>query len=126
MVVEATSKKTRVIAQVGVYKNGERVWVGRPEKEFYKEQNQPVSEVDVLSTWKEDIYLILADFSEDESATIKAYVNPMVSWLWTGGWDDRLWHRDMYVARSAGAEASPGTFAQAGGDFFPGSGVMIL
>ena len=86
MVVEATSKKTRVIAQVGVYKNGERVWVGRPEKEFYKEQNQPVSEVDVLSTWKEDIYLILADFSEDESATIKAYINPMVSWLWTGGW----------------------------------------
>jgi cytochrome c-type biogenesis protein CcmF len=86
MVVEATSKKTRVIAQVGVYKNGERVWVGRPEKEFYKEQNQPVSEVDVLSNWKEDIYLILADFSEDESATIKAYINPMVSWLWTGGW----------------------------------------
>jgi cytochrome c-type biogenesis protein CcmF len=85
-VVEATSKKTRVIATIGVYKEGKRVWVGRPEKEFYKEQNQPVTEVDVWSTWKEDVYLILADFTEDESATIKAYINPMVKWLWTGGW----------------------------------------
>ena len=101
MAVEATSVKTRVIAQVGVYRNGKRVWTGRPEKEFYKGQNQPVSEVDVLSNWKEDVYLILADFGEDESATIKAYINPMVSWLWTGGmviafgtvicmWPDRL------------------------------------
>jgi len=84
--VEATSVKTRVIAQVGVYRDNKRVWTGRPEKEFYKGQNQPVSEVDVLSTIVEDIYIILADFSEDESATIKVYLNPMVSWLWTGGW----------------------------------------
>ncbi|MCH8312090.1 MAG: heme lyase CcmF/NrfE family subunit [Nitrospinae bacterium] len=85
-VVEATSVKTRVIAQIGVYKNNKRVWTGRPEKEFYKGQNQPVTEVDVRSTIVEDIYIILADFSEDESATIKVYLNPMVSWLWTGGW----------------------------------------
>ena len=43
-------------------------------------------ESDVRSTIVEDIYIILADFSEDESATIKVYLNPMVSWLWTGGW----------------------------------------
>jgi len=84
--VEATSVKTRVIAQLGVYRDGKRVWTGRPEKEFYKGQNQPVSEVDVLSSIVEDVYLILADFREDESATIKVYLNPMVSWMWTGGW----------------------------------------
>jgi cytochrome c-type biogenesis protein CcmF len=84
--VEATSVKTRVIAELGVYRDGKRVWTGRPEKEFYKGQNQPVSEVDVLSSIVEDVYLILADFREDESATIKVYLNPMVSWLWTGGW----------------------------------------
>jgi len=84
--VEATSVKTRIIAELGVYKNNQRIWTGRPEKEFYKGQNQPVSEVDVLSTIKEDVYIILADFREDESATIKVYLNPMVSWLWTGGW----------------------------------------
>jgi len=45
-----------------------------------------VSEVDVRSTLASDLYVILADFSEDESATIKVYHNPMVKWLWTGGW----------------------------------------
>jgi len=84
--VEATSVKTRVIAELGVYRDGKRVWTGRPEKEFYKGSNQPVSEVDVLSSIVEDVYLILADFREDESATIKVYLNPMVSWMWTGGW----------------------------------------
>ncbi len=84
--VQATSVKTRIIAQVGAYKDGRRVWTAHPEKEFYKGQNQPVSEVDVRSTIREDLYVILADFTEDESATIKVYVNPMVSWLWTGGW----------------------------------------
>jgi len=86
LAMEETSVKSRVIAQVGVYKNGRRIWTGQPEKEFYKGQNQPVSEVDVLSSWREDVYLILADFTEDEAATLKVYINPMVSWIWTGGW----------------------------------------
>lgn len=85
-IIEANETKTRVIAQLGVELDGKRIWTGHPEKEFYKGQNQPVSEVDLLSTWKEDLYLILADFSEDETAAFKVYVNPMVSWLWTGGW----------------------------------------
>ena len=85
-IIEANETKTRVIAQLGVVRDGKRIWTGYPEKEFYKGQNQPVSEVDLLSTWKEDLYLILADFSEDETAAFKVYVNPMVSWLWTGGW----------------------------------------
>jgi cytochrome c-type biogenesis protein CcmF len=87
LVKEQTSRKTRVIAQLGVMQNGRRIWTGNPEKEFYKKQNQPVSEVDLLSTWKEDLYLILADFNPDNSsATIKIHINPMVSWMWTGGW----------------------------------------
>jgi len=84
--VQATSVKTRIIAQLAVERDGKRIWTARPEKEFYKGQNQPVSEVDVRSTLASDLYVILADFSEDESATIKVYHNPMVKWLWTGGW----------------------------------------
>ena len=84
--IQATSVKTRIIAQLAVEKDGKRIWTARPEKEFYKGQNQPVSEVDVRSTLASDLYVILADFSEDESATIKVYHNPMVKWLWTGGW----------------------------------------
>tara|TARA_B100000686_G_scaffold349311_1_gene442399 strand:+ start:150 stop:2165 length:2016 start_codon:yes stop_codon:yes gene_type:complete len=102
--IQATTTKTRIIAQLEVVKDGKRIWTTRPEKEFYKGQKQPVSEVDLMSTWKEDLYVILADFREDESATIKVYVNPMVSWIWRGGliiaigtvvamWPDRLERR---------------------------------
>jgi len=84
--IQATSVKTRIVAQLAVEKDGKRIWTARPEKEFYKGQNQPVSEVDVRSTMVSDLYVILADFSEDESATIKVYHNPMVKWLWMGGW----------------------------------------
>ncbi len=79
--------KTRVIAQLGIERDGKRVFTGMPEKEFYKGQNQPVSEVDLWSTLKEDVYMILADFNPDNStATIKVYVNPMVGWMWIGAW----------------------------------------
>jgi len=84
--IQENPTKTRAVAQLGVYQNGRRVWTGQPEKEFYKGQNQPVSEVDVRSTWKEDLYIILADFKEDDSATLKIYLNPMVSWIWMGAW----------------------------------------
>lgn len=103
-VIAATSLKTRVIAQLEVVRNGQHVWVARPEKEFYKGEKQPTSEVDLLSNWREDLYVILADFKEDESATFKVYVNPMVAWIWRGGlviafgtaiamWPDRLERR---------------------------------
>jgi cytochrome c-type biogenesis protein CcmF len=85
-VEEYTNIKTGIIAQLVVERDGKRYWTGHPEKEFYKGQNQPVSEVDVRSTLASDLYVILADFSEDESATIKVYHNPMVKWIWTGGW----------------------------------------
>ncbi len=79
--------KTRVIAQLGIERDGKRVFTGMPEKEFYKGQNQPVSEVDLWSSLKEDVYMILADFNPDDStATIKVYINPMVRWMWIGAW----------------------------------------
>ena len=102
--IQATDIKTRIIAHIEVEKDGSVIYVSKPEKEFYKGQNQPVSEVALHSNWKEDLYVILADFREDESATIKVYVNPMVSWLWKGGliiaigtlvamWPDRMERR---------------------------------
>ena len=87
LVKEQSSVKTRVIAQLGIERDGKRVWTGLPEKEFYKDQNQPVTEVDLISTLKEDVYMILADFNpETSAATIKVYVKPMVKWMWLGGW----------------------------------------
>ena len=105
--IQATDVKTRIIAHFEVEKDGKTLFISKPEKEFYKGQNQPVSEVALHSNWKEDLYVILADFREDESVTVKVYVNPMVSWLWKGGliialgtliamWPDRLERRRRF------------------------------
>ncbi|MGE5138972.1 MAG: cytochrome c-type biogenesis CcmF C-terminal domain-containing protein, partial [Rudaea sp.] len=45
---------------------------------------QMTSEVAVRTTAREDLYLILAGWADDGSATIKAIINPLVVWLWVG------------------------------------------
>ena len=38
------------------------------------------------STLSEDLYLVLGSFDpQSQLATILAYVNPLVAWLWIGG-----------------------------------------
>ena len=55
-----------------------------PEKSLYQGQDQATSEVAIRTTLKEDLYVILAGYDE-ESATFKVLVNPLVIWLWIGG-----------------------------------------
>ncbi len=41
----------------------------------------------VRSTWEEDLYVLLVDWQpvSANSATFKIYHNPLVNWLWLGG-----------------------------------------
>ncbi|MCH7494674.1 MAG: heme lyase CcmF/NrfE family subunit [Candidatus Marinimicrobia bacterium] len=73
-----------VYADLKVYKNGEFVTAMKPEKRFYPRQEQPNTEVEIYSTLMEDLYVVLAGW-DDNGATIKAYVNPLVRWIWIGG-----------------------------------------
>lgn len=56
-----------------------------PEKVFYPTTEQPSTEPAVKSTWKEDFYVTLVGW-EKESVTIKVNINPLIKWLWTGGY----------------------------------------
>ena len=39
-----------------------------------------------MSTPQEDLYLIIAGYEDDfATVTFRAYVNPLVFWLWFGG-----------------------------------------
>jgi cytochrome c-type biogenesis protein CcmF len=40
--------------------------------------------VAIRSTAREDLYLILAGWTQDGTATIKIVINPLVLWLWIG------------------------------------------
>jgi len=58
----------------------------RPSKRFYSSEQQPIGSVDVRSTPREDLYLILSSFERDgDSATLKVLIRPLVMWIWLGG-----------------------------------------
>jgi cytochrome c-type biogenesis protein CcmF len=73
-------------ADIGVFENGHQIDTLRPEKRFYKKPEQPTTEVAIRSTVGADLYVVLGSYDEaSRMATIQAYVNPLVSWLWWGG-----------------------------------------
>lgn len=79
--------KNWMAAEVRVSRAGKFVQTLQPEKRLYVTHEQPTTEVALLSTWRDDLYLVLAGYDEEkQAATFSAYVNPLVVWLWFGGW----------------------------------------
>ena len=73
-------------AWVNVYGvNNKQLALLRPEKRFYKSSEQPTSEVALLSTLREDLYVVFADVQENGKALLQMYINPLVNWVWIGG-----------------------------------------
>ncbi len=73
-------------ASVAVLKDGKQIETLRPEKRFYKKPEQPTTEVAIRSTLGADLYLVLGGFDDaSRMATIQAYVNPLIGFLWWGG-----------------------------------------
>jgi len=75
-----------------VSRDGRKVATLRPEKYFYRATEQPTTEVSIygLFSWppnlSEDLYTILVDNNPQAGGyTFKAYLNPLVSWIWIGG-----------------------------------------
>jgi cytochrome c-type biogenesis protein CcmF len=79
-----TANKQTVVASLTLFNDEHNKGVLLPEKSLYQNQDQPTSEVAIHTTLKEDLYVILAGYDE-ESATFKVLVNPLVIWLWIGG-----------------------------------------
>jgi len=84
---EFPSGEARVTsASLGVFRDGTRVATVSPAKSFYARQGETQTQPAIVSSLQEDLYVILAGW-EDNFATVtfRAYVNPMVFWLWFGG-----------------------------------------
>lgn len=77
--------KSVVAAIVEVYNAGKRVGYLYPAKEFSPKSEQPSSEVAIRTTFVEDVYVILAGWDTDQTASFKVVVNPLVVWIWIGG-----------------------------------------
>ena len=58
----------------------------QPEKAFFANHEEPATDVAVMGNLLRDIYAVLGGWSEDGSATIRVIVNPLIAFLWLGGY----------------------------------------
>jgi len=74
-------------AVVSVYKDDRYVGELYPRRDYYYESQQPMTIPGVRSTWEDDFYVLLVDWQPISAvgATFKVYHNPLVNWLWLGG-----------------------------------------
>lgn len=77
----------RVEGSFRVLRNGTEKGVLNPALKFFPTQQSPIGRAVHRSTLSEDVYLILSGFSEldQNQATLKALVRPLVIWIWIGG-----------------------------------------
>ncbi|HSB68462.1 MAG TPA: heme lyase CcmF/NrfE family subunit [Candidatus Methylomirabilis sp.] len=93
-------------AEVHVSNAGMPLGTLLPQKRFHPGSEQPHSMVGVRSSLREDLYLILVNYTKD-GAALKALINPLMMWMWIGSylmavgvlivmWPDR---RESAIAR---------------------------
>ncbi|PKM82069.1 MAG: cytochrome C biogenesis protein [Firmicutes bacterium HGW-Firmicutes-14] len=79
-------KNDVVYAELTASKDGKPIGTLQPEKVFYSTHPNPSTEVAILGGLVEDLYVILAGWEKDGRATLKILVNPLVAWMWIGGY----------------------------------------
>ncbi len=73
-------------ADMAVLKGSHQIGTLAPRLNYYNSSEQPITTPSVRSRAHEDLYLTLMAFERDgSSATIRAMVEPLVSWIWIGG-----------------------------------------
>ena len=85
---EGSSPDDRLITEavLRVNYNGRAVGQLIPTREFFIVQQQPMTIPDKRSTLADDLYVILAGWEgTGETATFRAFINPLVNWIWIGG-----------------------------------------
>lgn len=82
----STASKNITTATISVSSGGKPIGRLTPEKYFPFNFDNAVSEVAIRSTLVEDLYIILISAEEDGTTAFKFIINPLVSWMWIGGW----------------------------------------
>ncbi|MBW2315050.1 MAG: heme lyase CcmF/NrfE family subunit [Deltaproteobacteria bacterium] len=72
-------------ARLALYRDDEPLAIMTPERRMYWHEEQPASIPAIHSTMGEDLYVILTAVEADGSATLKLHRNPLVNWIWLGG-----------------------------------------
>lgn len=70
-------------ARLELHEAGRSVGI-EPVRLLYPRWGQVLSRPAIRSGWREDLYVVLWAFRPDGEATFRAWVNPMVRWVWLG------------------------------------------
>jgi cytochrome c-type biogenesis protein CcmF len=83
---QSTSEhKTSVAVRVGVFRGDERIATMTPGVDTFAVDGTRASDVAIDSRPSRDLYLVLAELTEDGVARLSVFVNPLVVWLWAAG-----------------------------------------
>ncbi|MBT8492856.1 MAG: heme lyase CcmF/NrfE family subunit [Deltaproteobacteria bacterium] len=67
---------------------GDALGTLRPSKRVYEKSDQPTTEVDLVWSLENDVYIILTNFEKEgpeiRSVNFRVYINPLISWVWIG------------------------------------------
>jgi cytochrome c-type biogenesis protein CcmF len=82
-----TDGREVVEAKTALYKNGVFVQNLSPRRDYFIVQQQPVTIAGVHSTAAEDVYVLLVGWEaiSNGGSTFKIYINPLINWVWIGG-----------------------------------------
>jgi len=69
-------------AQIQISKDNQVLRIMKPAKAFYPTRPEPMTEVAIYRTLFHDLYLSLSSINDDGSATLNAFYNPMVNFVW--------------------------------------------
>jgi cytochrome c-type biogenesis protein CcmF len=86
---EALNRQVQAVT-LAVYRDGERVGLLSSEKRQHVDSRgaptfEPSTEVGILGSPRQDVYVVLAGVSEEDIAELRISFNPLVWWVWVGG-----------------------------------------
>jgi cytochrome c-type biogenesis protein CcmF len=71
-------------ATMGVYQGGKLLQTVKPHRDYFLSNEESSTTAGQMSTPLTDVYVLLGGW-ENNTATFKVYVNPLVNWVWFGG-----------------------------------------
>ncbi len=80
-----TDEKAVRMAVMNVAEDGRRVAQLTPQRNIHLAQDQAQSEIGLRSSLSDDLYLVLTQMDSSFTVTMRAWVNPLVAWIWIGG-----------------------------------------
>jgi len=78
--------KLRATATLEVFEDGKLMGIMMPDKRIYRNfERQQFAEVSTIPGLGDELYATLLGLTEDDKASFKVSVNPLINWIWIGG-----------------------------------------